>query len=79
MWLTQLLLCPSRYASTRHKPVPEEVAKRLAREWAKEGGKRVDRQGLMPPRGHVPLPRRWVVERTNHLALLEQRMSKDYQ
>lgn len=43
------------------KPVPEEVAKRWAREWAKEGTK-VDWQGLMPPRGYVALPRRWVVE-----------------
>jgi hypothetical protein len=47
------------------KPVPEEVAKRWAAEWAKEG-KEVDWQGLMePPRGYVALPRsRWVVERT---------------
>jgi putative transposase len=46
------------------KPVPEEVAKSWAREWAKEGKKKVDWQGLMPPRGYVALPRRWVVERT---------------
>ena len=45
------------------KPVPEEVAKRWARELAKEG-KNVDWQGLMPPRGYVALARRWVVERT---------------
>jgi putative transposase len=45
------------------KPVPEEVAKRWAREWAREG-KKLDWQGLMPPRGYVTLPRRWVVERT---------------
>jgi hypothetical protein len=32
------------------KPVSEEVAKRWAREWAKEG-KKVNWQGLMPPRG----------------------------
>ena len=30
--------------------------------WAKEG-KNVDWQGLMPPRGYLALPRRWVVER----------------
>jgi transposase len=45
------------------KPVPEEVAKVWAREWAKEG-KKIDWQKLMPPRGYVALPRRWVVERT---------------
>jgi hypothetical protein len=44
------------------KPVPEEVAKVWAREWAKEG-KEIDWQRLMPPRGYVTLPRRWVVER----------------
>jgi len=43
--------------------VPEEVAKRWAWEWAKEG-KKIDWQRLMPPRGYVALPRRWVVERT---------------
>ncbi len=45
------------------KPVPEKVAKRWAEEWAKEG-KKVDWERLMPPRGYVTLPRRWVVERT---------------
>src|SRR3712207_6077962 len=43
------------------KPVPEEVAKRWARELAKEG-KEVDWEGLMRRRGYVALPRRWVVE-----------------
>jgi putative transposase len=43
------------------KPIPEKVAKVWAQEWAKEG-KKVDWQRLMPPRGYVALPRRWVVE-----------------
>jgi putative transposase len=60
------------------KPVPEEVAKIWAREWAKEG-KKADWQRLMPPRGYVALPRRWVVERTFSWLGQNRRMSKDYE
>ena len=60
------------------KPVPEEVAKVWAEEWAKEG-KKVDWQRLMPPRGYVALPRRRVVERTFSWLGQNRRMSKDYE
>jgi putative transposase len=60
------------------RPVPEEVAKRWAKEWAKEG-KKVDWQRLMPPRGYVALPRRWVVERTFSWLSQNRRMSRDYE
>jgi putative transposase len=60
------------------KPVPEEVAKRWAAEWAKEG-KEVDWQSLMPPRGFRVLPRRWVVERTFAWISHNRRMAKDYE
>jgi putative transposase len=60
------------------KPVPEEVAKRWASEWAKEG-KEVDWQRLMPPKGFKVLPRRWVVERTFSWLSQNRRMSKDYE
>jgi putative transposase len=60
------------------KPIPEKVAKVWAEEWAKEG-KKVDWQRLMPPRGYVALPRRWVVERTFSWLGQNRRMSKDYE
>src|SRR5215212_2599237 len=60
------------------KPVPEEVAKRWAAEWAKEG-KEVDWQRLMPPKGFRVLPRRWVVERTFAWICHNRRMAKDYE
>ena len=60
------------------KPVPEEVAERWAREWAKEG-KEVDWQRLMPSKGFKVLPRRWVVERTFSWLGQNRRMSKDYE
>jgi transposase len=49
-----------------------------AREWTKEGVK-VDWQKLMPPKGFVVLPRRWVVERTFSWLSQNRRMSKDYE
>jgi putative transposase len=61
------------------KPVPEKVAKRWAEEWAKAEGKKPDWERLMPPRGYVALPKRWVVERTFSWLGQNRRMSKDYE
>jgi putative transposase len=60
------------------KPLPEEVAKAWAQEWAKEGIE-VDWQRLMPPKGFRVLPRRWVVERTIAWICHNRRMAKDYE
>ena len=51
-----------------------EVPKDWAREWAKEG-KEIDWKRLMPLRGYVALPRRWVVERTFAWRSQNRRMS----
>ena len=56
------------------KPSPEEVMKSWAREWAKEGVA-ADWQKLLPPKGFVVLPRRWVVERTLSWIEQQRRMS----
>jgi putative transposase len=60
------------------KPAPEEVLIAWAREWEREGVK-VDWQKLLPARGFVVLPRRWVVERTIAWIDHNRRMSKDYE
>ena len=60
------------------KPRPENVAKRWAEEWTKEG-KKVDWQRLMPTRGFRVLARRWVVERTFAWIGHNRRMAKDYE
>src|SRR5215218_83768 len=60
------------------KPVPEAVLMRRAAEWAKEGVA-VDWRKLLPPKGYVVLPRRWVVEQTISWIDQQRRMSKDYE
>jgi transposase len=48
------------------------------KQWRKEG-LTVDWEKLLPPRGFVVLPRRWVVERTFSWIDHNRRMSKDYE
>jgi transposase len=67
-----------RGCAQAQKPLPENVAKRWAEEWAKEGIE-VDWQRLMPPKGFQVLPRRWVVERTIAWICPNRRMAKDYE
>ena len=59
---------------TEGKAVPEDVVKVWARQWVTEG-KKIDWQRLMPPRGYVALPQRWVVERTFSWLSQNRRMS----
>jgi putative transposase len=64
----------------QHPPkiAPQEMLRRWAREWAKEGVT-IDWEKLLPPRGFRVLPRRWVVERTFSWLGQNRRMSKDYE
>ena len=50
----------------------------MAEQWQKEGIV-VDWERLMPPKGFVVLPRRWVVERSFAWICHNRRMSKDYE
>jgi putative transposase len=77
-WVQKTFGWDVEIVSRPRKPAPEEVLMAWAREWAKEGVK-VDWQELMPPRGFVVLPRRWVVERTFSWIDQQRRMSKDYE
>jgi putative transposase len=57
---------------------PKEVLMAWAEQWRKEGVM-VDWEKLLPPRGFVVLPRRWVVERSFACIDHNRRMSKDYE
>ena len=60
------------------KPAPKERLMRWAEQWIHEGVK-VDWEKLLPPKGFVVLPRRWVVERSFGWISHNRRMSKDYE
>ncbi len=77
-WAEETLGLSVEVVRKPRKPLPEEVAKVWAQEWAKEG-KELDWQRLMPPRGFQVLPRRWVVERTFAWISHNRRMAKDYE
>jgi putative transposase len=51
---------------------------RWAEQWLQEGVK-VDWEKLLPAKGFVVLPRRWVVERSFAWISHNRRMSKDYE
>jgi transposase len=77
-WVEKTLGWSVELVERPKKLVPEEVLMRWAAEWAKEGVV-VDWRKLLPPKGYVVLPRRWVVERTISWIDQQRRMSKEYE
>ena len=60
------------------KPAPKEVLMRWAEQWLHEGLV-VDWERLLPSKGFVVLPRRWVVERYFAWISHNRSMSEDYE
>ena len=78
-WVRKTLGWSVEIVERPKKPAPEEVMMAWAREWAKEGVAVDWQRRLLPPKGFVVLPRRWVVERTIAWIEKNRRMSKDYE
>jgi transposase len=60
------------------KPAPKKVLMAWAEQLLHEGVE-VNWEKMLPPKGFVVLPRRWVVERSFAWICHNRRMSKDYE
>ena len=77
-WVEKTLGWSVEIVKRPRKPAPQKVLKAWAEQWLHEGVK-VDWEKLLPPKGFVALPRRWVVERSFAWICHSRRMSKDYE
>jgi putative transposase len=77
-WVEKTLGWSLDFVERPRKLTPEEVLMAWASEWVNEDVA-IDWQKLLPPKGFVVLPRRWVVERTLSWIDQQRRMSKDYE
>jgi putative transposase len=77
-WVQKTLGWSVKLVERPKKPAPREVLMAWAEQWLHEGVV-VDWQKLLPPKGFIVLPRRWVVERSFAWICHNRRMSKDYE
>jgi putative transposase len=77
-WVEKALGWSVELVERPRKPAPKDVLMAWAEQWMHEGVK-VDWKKLLPPKGLVVLPRRWVVERSFAWISHNRRMSKDYE
>jgi putative transposase len=73
-WVRKTLGWSVELVERPKKLVAEEVLMRCAAEWQREGVA-VDWRKVLPPKGYVVLPRRWVVQRTISWIDQQRRMS----
>jgi putative transposase len=77
-WVEKALGWSVELVERPRKPAPNKVLMAWAEQWMHEGVV-VDWEKLLPPKGFLVLPRRWVVERSFAWISHNRRMSKDYE
>lgn len=77
-WVEKVLGWTVEMVERPRKPASKETLMKWAGRWLHEGVA-VDWEKLLPPKGFVALPRRWVVERSFAWISQNRRMSKDYE
>jgi putative transposase len=77
-WVEKMLGWSVELVERPRKPASKETLIKWAEQWLGEGVK-VDWEKLLPPKGFVAFPRRWVVERSFAWISHNRRMSKDYE
>ena len=77
-WVEKVLGWTVEMVERPRKPASKETLMKWAGRWLHEGVA-VDWEKLIPPKGLVALPRRWVVKRSFAWISHNRRMRKDYE